>query len=160
MKLLLRTAEQDRVTTAQSWMSMALSMLALLQDDELALDFAFVMLLYSYIGLLSVSQSSRRCAKLPALKPASCSFLRAPSQLAEALQPRVHLELREHVLRVHLLGCVPLPQGGHAVPKKRETSFSRGGTMPPRPVGSSAGAGGPRGSSGRDDWRIRSAPAL
>ena len=44
--------------------------------------------------------------------------------------------------------------------KKRETSFSRGGTMPPRPVGSSAGAGGPRGSSGRDDWRIRSAPAL
>ena len=116
MPLLLRTKEQDRVTTAQSWMSMALSMLALLQDDELALDFAFVMLLYSYIGLLSVSQSSRRCAKVPALKPASCSFLRAPSQLAEALQPRVHLELREHVLRDDLLDGVPLPQGGHAVP--------------------------------------------
>ena len=64
MPLLLRTAEQDRITTAQSWMSMALAMLALLQDDELALDIAFVMLLHSYMGLLSVSQASRRCAGL------------------------------------------------------------------------------------------------
>ena len=109
MPLLLRTAEQDRITTAQSWMSMALAMLALLQDDELALDTAFVMLLHSYMGLLSVSQASRRCANVPALKPASCSFLRAPSQLAEALQPRVHLELREHVLGDHLLGAVQIP---------------------------------------------------
>ena len=66
MPLLLRTAEQDRITTAQSWMSMALAMLALLQDDELALDSAFVMLLHSYMGLLSVSQASRRCAHVPA----------------------------------------------------------------------------------------------
>ena len=44
--------------------------------------------------------------------------------------------------------------------KKGETLFSRGGTMPHRPSGPSATAGGPRGKSGRDDGRIRSAAAL
>ena len=44
--------------------------------------------------------------------------------------------------------------------KTGETLFSRGGTMPHRPSGPSATAGGPRGKSGRDDGRIRSAAAL
>ena len=44
--------------------------------------------------------------------------------------------------------------------KKGETLFSRGGTMPHRPSGPSATAGGPRGKQGRDDGRIRSAAAL
>ena len=47
MPLLLRTAEQDRGTGIESVMSMALSMLALVRDDDISLDCAFIMLLHS-----------------------------------------------------------------------------------------------------------------
>ena len=62
MPLLLRTAEQGRGTGIESVMSMALSMLALVRDDDISLDCAFIMLLHSYMGSLRLSQPSRRHA--------------------------------------------------------------------------------------------------
>lgn len=62
MPLLLRTAEQDRGTCIESVMSMALSMLALVRNDDISMDCAFVMLMNSYMGFLRLSQPSRRHA--------------------------------------------------------------------------------------------------
>ena len=44
MPLLLRTAEQDRGTYVETVMSVTLSMLALVRDDDISLDCAFIML--------------------------------------------------------------------------------------------------------------------
>ena len=62
MPLLLRTAELDRGTYVETVMSVTLSMLALVRDDNTSLDCAFIMLLNSYMGFLRLSQPSRRHA--------------------------------------------------------------------------------------------------
>ena len=62
MPLLLRTAEQDHGTGIESVMSMALSMLALVRDDDISMHCACIMLLHSYMGFLRLSQPSRRHA--------------------------------------------------------------------------------------------------
>ena len=62
MPLLLRTAEQDRGTYVETVMSVTLSMLALVRDDDISMHSACIMLLHSYMGFLRLSQSSRRHA--------------------------------------------------------------------------------------------------
>ena len=119
MPLLLRTAEQDRATMIDSVMSMALALMAMDQDDDISLHCAYIMLLNAYMGLLRVGMPSRR--HVSSLGPFCCSpahiCLRSLlTQLAEALQPCVHMELREHLLRGGLLACFPLPQDRYAVP--------------------------------------------
>ena len=64
MPLLLRTAEQDRGTCVETVMSVTLSMLALVRDDDISMHCACIMLLHSYMGFLRLSQPSRRHASL------------------------------------------------------------------------------------------------
>ena len=72
MPLLLRTSQQDRDTMVDVWLSQAMSMLMLLQDDAIYLDIAYLYLLFAYMSLLRVSQPARRNASAPAALEPAC----------------------------------------------------------------------------------------